>query len=134
MALLDKITKRKPAAKKTTAKKAAAEKAPVVKKAKKAREISKEALNIIVGPIVSEKSARLSEHGVVAFKVRKDANRVAVRNAMRELYGVTPVRVNILAIRGKWVRFGKFQGRQGDYKKALVYLPKGTSLDIFEGV
>lgn len=141
MGVFDKITKRKPAVKKEgSAEKPAkktvkkAEKAPKETKIKKGVEVSKKTLDIIIGPVVSEKAAQLAQQNVVVFKVRKDANRVAVRNAVRELYKVTPVRVNIVSVRGKWVRFGRFQGRQGDHKKALVYLPKGTSLDIFEGV
>lgn len=143
MGIVDKI-KRKPAAKKDAAEKPAkktakakvakAEKPAAEKKAKKGGVVSKKSLEIIIGPIVSEKAAHLSQQNVVVLKVRRDANRVAVRNAVRELYKVTPTRVNIISVRGNWVRFGRFEGKQGDYKKALVYLPKGTSLDLFEGV
>ena len=97
--------------------------------------ISHKAFNIIIGPIVSEKAASLSSNNnVVVLKVRKSANRVSVRNAVRELYKVTPVRVNMISVRGKNVRFGRFQGKQNDYKKAMVFLPKGATIDLFEGV
>ena len=138
MGVFDKIKKAKPAAEKVDAKpakKAVKAKVAAPVKAKKNREISKKAFSIIIGPIVSEKSAGLaSKNNVVVLKVRKSANRIAVRNAIRELYKVTPVRVNMISVRGKNVRFGRFQGKQSDFKKALVYLPKGTSIDIFEGV
>lgn len=136
MGVLDKITKRKVATKDTNGVVKKGTKKTSVKetKAKKSAGISKKALNILLGPVVSEKAANLGQKNVVVFKVSKGANRVAVRNAIRELYKVTPVRVNMLTVRGKWVRFGRFEGRQNTYKKAMVYLPEGTSLDIFEGV
>lgn len=144
MGVLDKITgkkaekksaskksaTKKPAAKKTTKKTAPAEK----KTAKNAKGISKKAYETILGPVVSEKAAHLSEQNVLTFKVAKQANKIEVRNAVREIYGVNPTRVNIVSVRGAWVRFGRHEGRQSDYKKALVHLPEGTTLDIFEGV
>jgi large subunit ribosomal protein L23 len=139
MGVIDKITKRKPAAagteKKPVKKATKTVKAVAPVKAKKSSMISHKAFNIIIGPIVSEKAASLSSNNnVVVLKVRKSANRVSVRNAVRELYKVTPVRVNMISVRGKNVRFGRFQGKQNDYKKAMVFLPKGATIDLFEGV
>lgn len=118
---------------------------PVAKKkadAKKAPDASEhvataasdQAAATILAPIVTEKAASLSENSVMVFKVAQNANRVQVRNAFRELYNVTPVKVNIINVRGKRVRFGRQRGQRVGMKKALVTLPKGTRIDIFEGV
>lgn len=137
MGILDKVKKTAKNSEPKTEKKA-------VKKTKKvnadkvvdksAKVVSKVTLNTILGPVISEKSAQLSEADVVIFRVAKDANRVQVKNAVKALYGVIPERVNVINVRGKAVSFGRRRGKRSDYKKALVKLPKGTSLNIFEGV
>lgn len=98
------------------------------------KSVSKVALNTILGPIVSEKGAALADDNVMLFKVARDANRVQIKNAVKELYGVIPEKVNVINVRGKAVTFGRRRGKRSDYKKALVKLPKGTSINIFEGV
>ena len=118
--------------KETTAKKVAKKDSDVKKK--QTSLISKEALEVILKPVVSEKSAHLSDNNVLVLHVAKRANKVQIKHAFRELYNVTPKRVNILNMRGKRVRFGKSFGKRSDYKKALVSLPKGVSVDLFEGV
>jgi large subunit ribosomal protein L23 len=96
--------------------------------------LSYAATSTILAPVVSEKSAQLADSNVLVFKVAKTANRVQVRNAFRELYKVTPLRVNIINNRGKRVRFGRVEGKRSDWKKAMIFLPKGVNVDIFEGV
>jgi large subunit ribosomal protein L23 len=88
----------------------------------------------LLHPIVSEKAAHLADQGVITFKVTGTANRIAIRQAFRELYKVTPVKVNIIRMRGTQKRFGQRTGRTKDYKKALIHLPKGVRIDVFEGV
>ena len=124
---------KKPAAKKKTTPKAKA-KTETKKQKKAAQIVSKKATHALLGPVVSEKSAQLSDRGVIVFRVADDANKVEIRNAFRELYKVTPVRVNVMKVRGSQVRFGRMRGRTKDYKKAMITLPKGTRIDIFEGV
>lgn len=121
-------TAEKPAKKKADAKKAPDASEHVATAA------SDQAAATILAPIVTEKAASLSENSVMVFKVAQNANRVQVRNAFRELYNVTPVKVNIINVRGKRVRFGRQRGQRVGMKKALVTLPKGTRIDIFEGV
>ena len=139
MALLKKTkkeTKAKPEEKKVakpkTQKKAATKKAAPKKKEK--RGISKKALSVLVRPLVTEKTAQLSENNVMVFEVSKDANRVEIKNAFNELYGVVPVKVNVLNMRGKRVAFGRVLGKRKDWKKAIITLPKGKTVDIFEGI
>lgn len=103
-------------------------------KAKKAKAVSVLALRTILRPFATEKTARLADKGVYAFIVARDANRVAVGKAVRELYGVTPVKVNIMNVRGTARRFGRAIGRTSDMRKALVTLPQGTRIDVFESV
>ena len=128
----DKKEEKKPAKEK---KASSDKKAAAPKKEKKATVmISKKATETLLGPIVSEKSAHLADTGVLVFKVASDSNKVSVRNAIRELYKVTPLKVNILTVRGKAVRFGRQIGKTNAYKKAIVTLPEGTHIDIFDGV
>ncbi len=146
MSVLDRFKKEKEQPKKKAAAKAKAPakakksaakndaKEEVKKVAPKARLLSKKASMTFLAPLVSEKNARHAEMNTLVFKVDPYANKTTVRNAFRELYNVTPVRVNIVNVRGNRVRFGKVQGKQSDTRKAFVTLPKGVRVDIFEGV
>lgn len=120
------------APKEPKAAKAAKAEAPV--KARAARSLSLLANRTIVAPVASEKSAHLADRGVYVFLVAPDANRITVKQAIRELYNVTPSKVNIMNVRGTARRFGRFIGRTQDVKKALVMLPKGSHIDVFEAV
>lgn len=116
-----------PATKKTT-KKAEQE----VKQS--SRVLSALARAVALSPLMTEKTAYLSGSAVYAFRVASDANRVAVRQAFKEMYGVLPTRVNIVRVHGKEKRFGRTLSRQSDWKKAYVALPSGTTLDLFATV
>jgi len=104
------------------------------KKAKKVTSATRMATKTLIAPVVSEKTAQLSDRNVMVFRVNLKANRVAVRQAFKELYKVTPEKINIINVRGKRVKFGRIEGKRNDYKKALITLPKGVSVDVFEGV
>lgn len=115
----------------------AAKKAPAKAKAadKKAGKLISERLSdVIVRPLVTEKSAVMASVGQYMFVVTNDANRVEVRDAVRALYGIVPTSVNIQRVRGKQVRFGQRMGRRVSWKKAIVTLPKGKTIDVYEGV
>lgn len=86
---------------------------------------------VALSPLMTEKTAHLAGSSVYAFRVAVGANRVAVRQAFREMYGVLPVRVNIARVHGKETRFGRTLSRQSDWKKAYVAVPAGTTLDLF---
>ncbi|TAL51139.1 50S ribosomal protein L23 [Patescibacteria group bacterium] len=96
--------------------------------------LSVELSDVIVKPLVSEKTANLAGANQYVFVVRKDANRVQVRSAVKAMYGVSPLSVNILNVRGKIVRFGRRSGSRSDWKKAIVTLPKGQTINVYEGV
>jgi large subunit ribosomal protein L23 len=91
--------------------------------------------DVILRPLLTEKSMGLSEAaGQVAFEVHPAANKVLVRQAVERLFDVDVTGVRILNVRGKAKRFGMRMGRRKNWKKALVHLAEGQTLDIFEGV
>jgi large subunit ribosomal protein L23 len=119
---------KKVVAKKRVAKKVAAP------KAQKSSGLSAFAVSILIAPIATEKSAKLSDASMVTFKVHPSANRVSVRQAFKEAYGVMPRKVNVMNVHGKEKRFGGFASRRSDWKKAIVLLPEGTTVNVFETV
>lgn len=141
MSILDKFKSKKEQELKgevvETAEKAeGAEKPKAVKKAatKKAKVIPPDLSGTIVRPLVTEKAAVIAHAGQYSFLVAPNANRVAVRSAIKAMYGVIPESVNIQRVRGKFVRFGRAMGQRSDWKKAIVTLPKGKTIDVYEGV
>ena len=93
---------------------------------------------VIVRPVVTERSMELStdESGKpqYAFVVAKDANKVEIKNAVEKLFGVSVSQVNTMNYRGKARRVGRHLGRRAAYKKAIVRLADGESIDVYEGV
>ena len=90
--------------------------------------------DVVIYPLVTEKTATLASTGVYTFVIKNDANKVQVKSAIKSLYGIAPASVNIQNVRGKCVRFGRLQGKRKDWKKAIVTLPKGKTIDVYEGV
>ena len=93
-----------------------------------------EARDIIIKPLITEKSVAKMSEGKYAFKVRLDANKTQIKQAIEEIFGVTVVRVNTMRVRGKLRRQGKYIGRRSDWKKAIVQLKEGDSIKVFEGL
>ena len=89
---------------------------------------------VLIRSLVSEKSTMQESMGQYTFVVAKDANKVAIKNAIQQVYGVMPKRIRVMHYEGKRMRFGKNKGKRSDWKKAVAYLPKGKSIDIHEGV
>ncbi len=95
----------------------------------------KDARDIIVAPVISEKSMNLMETtNTYTFKVAKKANKVEIRNAVEEIFKVKVEKVNTMNMRGKKRRLGVHQGKRPDWKKAMVKLAKGDEIEIFEGL
>lgn len=99
-----------------------------------AREFTGDAFRVLVKPLVTEKTARLAARGQYGFVVARSANKTVVADAVEAVYGIRPVSVNICRMRGKEVRFGQKVGRRKDWKKAIVTLPEGKKISIYEGV
>ena len=96
---------------------------------------SGQTLQVIIRPMVTEKSATAqSANRTYSFVVERSANKTQIAAAVKELYGVKPVAVNVVNVQGHRVRFGKGSGRRSDYKKAMVTLKEGDSITIHEGV
>ncbi len=89
---------------------------------------------LILRPYVTEKSAILSAQNMYVFMVEKKANRIQIATAIKAMYGVSPVSVNVQNVRGKVVRRGRIEGKRKSWKKAIVILPKGKTLNVYEGV
>jgi large subunit ribosomal protein L23 len=90
--------------------------------------------NIIRRPIIlTEKSSRLREEGnKVIFEVRKDANKIQIKDAIQTLFKVGVVEVNTMVMRGKEKRMGRGYARLRNWKKAIVTLKAGDSIQFFE--
>jgi large subunit ribosomal protein L23 len=94
--------------------------------------MSKERLmTVLLGPHVSEKSTALAEAGnQIAFKVRKDATKGEIRQAVELMFDVKVQAVQVLNQVGKHKRFGGHQGKRSDWKKAYVRLVEGQDIDF----
>ncbi|MBM3634685.1 MAG: 50S ribosomal protein L23 [Actinobacteria bacterium] len=88
----------------------------------------------IVSPVVSEKSYLLVQaHNQYTFRVLDDAHKVEIRQAVEELFDVTVTDVRIVKVQPKPKRRGRSMGTRPGWKKAIVELVPGDSIDIFEG-
>ena len=137
MGLFSKKTKddKKDTAKKTDAKVKVADKKAVTKKVvKKSDKKAGEAYRFLLRPIISEKATIGASDGKYTFEVSMDANKVAIKKAIEEVYGVMPTDVNIMNKIGKKVRSGRKYGRTKRIKKAVVTLRKGDSIKLYEGI
>lgn len=90
--------------------------------------------SIILGPIVSEKSARLHAQHQYVLSVASDANKIEVKKALKAMYNVDAVSVNMVKTKGKTVRRTGRPGQTSDAKKAIVTLKTGQVISVFEGV
>jgi len=90
--------------------------------------------DVIVAPVITEKATRVSEHGQVVFKVRLDANKVEIKDAVQNIFGVKVTGVNTLVVKGKTKRFRGRPGKRNDIKKAFVTLAEGQSIDVTTGI
>jgi large subunit ribosomal protein L23 len=107
---------------------------PKIEKPKTARKIVKkefsQAYRIIKRPIVTEKSTNMEAMNRYVFEVFDSANKPEIKKAVQDLYGVEVVKVNIVKVRGKIRRLGQHEGWHAGYKKALVTLSQGHSIEI----
>jgi large subunit ribosomal protein L23 len=90
--------------------------------------------DLIVGPVITEKSTRASEHSQVTFRVRTDATKPEIKAAIEGLFNVKVKAVNTLIQKGKVKRFRGRPGRRSDVKKAIVTLQEGQSIDVTTGI
>jgi len=90
--------------------------------------------DLLLRPVVTEKSTLGSEHNQVTFQVAIDATKPEIKEAVEGVFGVKVKAVNTLVQNGKVKRFRGRPGRRADYKKAIVTLVEGETIDITTGV
>jgi large subunit ribosomal protein L23 len=95
--------------------------------------MSLEPRQVVLAPVVSEKSYGLIEQNKYSFRVHPKAHKTQVRQAVEELFDVKVEGVNILKVQSKPKRRGLSRGRRPGWKKAIVQLRPGDKIEIFEG-
>ncbi len=104
-----------------------------VKDATKAQELSTASISssILVKPVITEKSLLMQGTGKYTFFVKKDANKFQVAQAVKDVYGIKPVKVRMIKQQAQQLnKWGRKQGMQKARKKAIVTMPQGTTLDL----
>jgi len=101
----------------------------------KAVKLTREAMyDIVRRPVITEKATRQSEHNVVVFEVPLKASKPEIKVAIETLFSVKVKGVNTLVVGGKTKRFRGRPGTRSDWKKALVTLAEGHSIDVTTGL
>jgi large subunit ribosomal protein L23 len=88
---------------------------------------------VIIEPVLTEKANALRETNQYVFRVDARANKIQIKSAIRELFGVHPVACNVLNVSRKPKRVRYKQGFTASWKKAIVTLSPGETISIFEG-
>ena len=101
---------------------------------KQAAAVESRHYDIVLAPHITEKSTMLSEHNSVVFRVASRASKPEIKAAVEALFGVTVTGVNTIVQKGKTKRWKGKPYQRSDFKKAIVTLAEGSSIDITEGV
>ena len=91
-----------------------------------------EARDIIIRPLITEKSTTLMAEGKYVFEVAKAANKIEIAKAISQIFNVKVASVNTVNVEGKVKRMGRSIGKRADYKKAIVKLAAGETIEFFE--
>lgn len=90
---------------------------------------------IILRPLLTEKNAVMKEmQNRVVFEVARDANKLEIKQAVEEAFKVSVEAVNVVNVKGKVKRLGRNVGKRRDWKKAVITLKEGNTIEFFEGV
>src|SRR5687767_12312651 len=89
---------------------------------------------VLVRPVVTEKSTMLGSLDKYVFAVHPWANKMQIKDAVQLAFNVNVIDVHVMNVRGKMKRFGKGQGKTPDWKKAIVTLMPGERIELFEGI
>lgn len=94
----------------------------------------KSQFNMISKPYITEKVLAIKEEGnKVVFKVASDVNKIELKKAVESIFNVKVEGVCTLNVKGKKKRQGQWEGKRADWKKAIVTLKEGDSIEYFEG-
>ena len=86
--------------------------------------------DVLIRPVITEKSTMLMEEGKYTFRVPLTANKVQIRQAVEKIFNVKVEKVATIRVLGKTKRMGRTQGKRSDYKKAIVTLKAGESIEF----
>ena len=92
------------------------------------------AYQVILSPLVTEKSTQMSEHNKIVFSVPLNASKLDVKSSIEKIFSVKVKSVNTILLKGKLKRFKGVLGKRSDTKKAIVTLAPGNSIDLSVGV
>jgi large subunit ribosomal protein L23 len=91
--------------------------------------------DVIIKPVISEKSMASAENKKYTFHVAVDSNKMEVKRALEEIFGVEVAKVNVMNYKGKLKRMGKNIGRRSSFKKAIVTLaPDSKEIEFFQSL
>lgn len=93
-----------------------------------------ELLRVLKQPVISEKSFAMAEGSKYVFMVNPDATKTEVRLAVEKAFKVHVTDVNTVIVKGKRKKFGKTMGKRSDYKKAIVTIKSGETIEDFKGI
>ena len=89
--------------------------------------------DVIIEPIITEKTMKLlQEENKITLKVKKDANKIEIKNAFEAIFNVHVEKINVINVRPQAKRVGRYTGKVSGYKKAIVKLAAGEALDLFK--
>ena len=91
-------------------------------------------LDSVISPVISEKSTTLSEFNKVVFKVNKGASKVSIKRNIEKIFKVNVIKINTLNFKGKTKVVRNKKTYKSGYKKAIITLKKGQSIDLATGV
>ena len=90
--------------------------------------------DVLIRPIITEKTTLLMQENKYTFQVPLNANKVEIRKAVESIFNVKVEKVATIRVLGKTKRMGHTMGKRSDYKKAIVTLKAGETIELFEGV
>ena len=90
--------------------------------------------DVLIRPIITEKTTLLMQENKYTFQVPLTANKVEIRKAVESIFNVKVEKVATIRVLGKTKRMGRTMGKRSDYKKAIVTLKAGETMELFEGV
>lgn len=93
------------------------------------------ARDIILAPVITEKAVSVLPEKKYTFRVKKDANKIAIKYAVEEIFGVKVAKVNTISMKGHLRRMGRNEGYTSDWKKAVVTLTADSkTIEFFDGM
>ncbi len=91
------------------------------------------ASKILIHPHITEKSSGMRPENKYVVEIDPKANKIEVKNSIKKIFGVMPIKVNVISIAGKIKRYGKVSGVTKDRKKVIITLKEGDKIDVGEG-